>query len=168
MSRVLMTTLAYILATALLASEFAQADQRTTILGWVEEVAVLDARMNFQAKIDTGADSSSLNASDIDYMQRDGSTWVRFHLTDHTGAQIAMEQPLVRLVKIKLKEGGFIERPVVTLSLCIAGQQLNAEVNLTNRNHFNYPMLVGRSLMARRFLVDPQHTHLTQPVCTTS
>lgn len=140
------------------------ADQGTT-LGWVEQVAIQNTGLIMHAKIDTGADNSSINASGIGYFERNGGTWVRFNLRDRSGAHITMERPLVRLGHIKRKEGGHIERPVVTLGLCVAGQMVDAEVNLAKRDHFKYQMLVGRSLMAHRFLVDPVRTYITQPAC---
>lgn len=145
-----------------------QAAAAPMTLGWVERVGVINTGLVMNAKIDTGADNSSINASSIDYVTRDGSTWVRFKIQDQNGTGIALERPLVRIGQIKRKEGGYLERPVVTLDLCVAGQMVNAEVNLADRDHFKYPMLVGRSLMARRFLVDPERTYITQPACAAS
>jgi hypothetical protein len=132
----------------------------------VEEVAIMNTGLNIDAKIDTGADNSSINASSIVYFDQDGARWVRFNIQNRKGNQVAMERPLVRVAQIKRKEGGYIERPVVSMNLCVAGQQVNTEVNLANRDHFKYLMLVGRSLMAKRFLVDPESMHITQPTCT--
>lgn len=145
----------------------ASADRSPAILGWVEQVAILDAAITLPAKIDTGADNSSINASAINYITRNGADWVRFTLKDSTGTQTTLERPLVRRGQIKRKEGGFIERPVITMSLCLAGQRVDTEVNLADRNHFNYPMLVGRSLLSRRFLVDAERKNLTRPNCVT-
>ena len=168
MNRAPLMTLAVLLATLASGVGTAHAEDRTAILGWVEKVAIADTGLIMHAKIDTGADNSSINASGIDYVKRDGNTWVRFKLKDRTGNQITLERPLVRVGQIKRKEGGYIERPVVTLGLCVAGQMVDAEVNLADRDHFQYPVLVGRSLMARRFLVDPERTYLTQPGCSAS
>jgi hypothetical protein len=131
----------------------------------VEEVAVMNTGLKIDAKIDTGADNSSINASSIAYFNQDGARWVRFNIQNRKGDRIAMERPLVRVAQIKRKEGGYIERPVVSMNLCVAGQQVNTEVNLANRDHFKYLMLVGRSLMAKRFLVDPESMHITHPIC---
>jgi hypothetical protein len=132
----------------------------------VEEVAVMDTDLKLNAKIDTGADNSSLNATSITYFLQDGARWVRFNIQNRKGDQVALELPLVRVAQIKRKEGGYIERPVVSMNLCVAGQKVNTEVNLADRNHFKYLMLVGRSLMAKRFLVDPESMYITRPTCT--
>lgn len=146
----------------------AQSDEQIPVLGWVEKVAILGTGLILHAKIDTGAENSSINASSIDYVTHDGKTLVRFKVKDDTGTLFSIERPLVRMVQIKRKEGGHIERPVVSLGFCIAGQSIDAEVNLANREHFTYPVLVGRSVMARRFLVDPERTYITQPACLAS
>lgn len=149
----------------LISTQATFAQEAPTVLGWVEEVAVMNTGLRMNAKIDTGADNSSINATGIGYFTRQGAKWVRFKLQNRQGVQTILERPLIRVAQIKLKEGGFIKRPVVNLGLCVAGQKLNAEVNLANRGHFKYLMLVGRSLMAKRFLVDPESLHLTHPTC---
>ncbi|MDT8383793.1 MAG: RimK/LysX family protein [Gammaproteobacteria bacterium] len=147
------------------AAGVAGADEAPAILGWVEEVSILDTGLVLPAKIDTGADNSSIHASAISYVTHDGNPWVRFTLRDRAGVEVVMERPLIRLGQIKRKEGGYLERPVVSLGLCVAGQRVTAEVNLADRNHFTYPMLVGRSLMVRRFVVDPNRRYITRPTC---
>lgn len=146
----------------------AQPDGPKTVLGWAERVAISGTSLVMRAKIDTGADNSSINASNINYVTHDGTTLVRFKVKDNTGKLVSMERPVVRIGKIKRKEGGYIERPVIILGLCVAGRMIDAEVNLADRDHFIYPVLIGRSIMARRFLVDPEHTYITQPTCITS
>jgi hypothetical protein len=94
--------------------------------------------------------------------------WGHFVIQNRQGIQTVMERPLVRITQIKRKEGGYIERPVVSMDLCVAGQKVNSEVNLADRNHFKYMMLVGRSLLAKRFLVDPESLYLTHPTCVST
>lgn len=166
-------TLALIPAVALLSAlaaggANALSAESPTTLGWIERVAIADTPLVMHAKIDTGADHSSINASDITYTSHHGQAWVRFSIHDRNGVKTAIERPLLRVGQIKRKEGGHIERPVVMMDLCVAGQQVKAEVNLANREHFKYQLLVGRSLMARRFVVDPERTYITQPACAAS
>jgi hypothetical protein len=55
-------------ATAIIA-----ADKLT--VGWTEIVSIFPGGMKVKAKLDTGADNSSLNARNIDYFDRDGERW---------------------------------------------------------------------------------------------
>ena len=147
MNRLKLTLFSLCVVMSLSTLQAARADTNPAILGWIEPVAITDANLILPAKIDTGADNSSIHASDIHYVTRDGNTWVQFKLQDRTGTPVNMERQLIRMGYIKRKEGGFIERPVVNLGFCVAGQKVNAEVNLADRKHFQYPMLVGRSLL---------------------
>lgn len=167
-NRIQLLRLALLLATLAPGVGVATSDEPVPVLGWVEQVAILDTGLVMHAKIDTGADNSSINASGIDYVSRNGKTLVSFKLSDNTGTLVSMERPLLRVGQIKRKEGGYIERPVVSLGFCIAGRRIDAEVNLADRGHFNYPVLIGRSVMARRFLVDPERTYITRPACVAS
>lgn len=165
MNRLPVLLLSILLMVLMFSTGSAFAKEAPTVLGWVEEVAVMNTDLRMHAKIDTGADNSSINATGINYFTRQGAKWVRFAIQNRQGVKTIMERPLVRITQIKRKEGGYIERPVVNMDLCLAGQRVNSEVNLSDRNHFRYLMLVGRSLLAKRFLVDPVGLYLTHPTC---
>jgi hypothetical protein len=65
-------------------------------------------------------------------------------------------------VRIKRKEGGYVERPVIRFSFCIAGDVVTGEVNLAQRSHFEYPVLIGRNMLHKRgILVDSGSTFRT-------
>ena len=65
----------------------------------------------------------------------------------------------------KKKTGGFQERPVVVLQICIGDVQHQAQVNLAQRAHFKYPVLLGRNFLRSRFLVDPGEKYMLEPLC---
>ena len=48
------------------------------VIGWVENVGVSSSNTIVKAKIDTGADASSLHCECITPYERDGEQWVRF------------------------------------------------------------------------------------------
>src|SRR5690606_36499755 len=51
-----------------------------TIYGLNEHVAIPDFGLEVPAKLDTGAQTASLSARDIERFKRDGKAWVRFYL----------------------------------------------------------------------------------------
>ncbi|MEZ9795333.1 RimK/LysX family protein, partial [Vibrio splendidus] len=70
-----------------------------TILGGIEKVSIDSIKQSFDARVDTGATTSSLNAVDIKEFERNGKDWVRFHLADKAQAvedQKWIEAPVVR------------------------------------------------------------------------
>jgi hypothetical protein len=65
--------------------------------------------------------------------------------------------------RIKSSIGSSQIRPVVLLALSVAEQTWATEVTLTDRSDMELPMLIGRSALKGRFLVDPARTRLAGP-----
>lgn len=154
----------FLLSLCLLASPlFAQADSKT-IYGLNEHVALPDFGIELAAKLDTGAQTASLSARDIENFKRKGKDWVRFYLAVDEAHDHPIELPLQRISKIKRRAGDFdpeeektyTPRPVVELELCMGKAKRSIEVNLTDRSAFQYPLLIGSDALTRfGALVDP-------------
>ena len=120
-----------------------QADDKT-IYGLNEHVALPDFGLEVPAKLDTGAQTASLSARDIERFQRNGKSWVRFYLAIDEAHDRPIELPLQRISKIKRRAGDFdpeeektyTPRPVVELNLCMGKAKRSIEVNLTDRSAF--------------------------------
>jgi hypothetical protein len=121
--------------------------------------------------MDTGAKTSSIDAEIIDIAKsgkskkdRPGETVV-FSVSAGDEKK-TFEREIVRYVRIKKKGGGYIRRPVIEMTFCIAGRNITEEVNLANRENFIYPVLIGRNMMAHADLaIDPSRTLLSRPNC---
>jgi len=137
------------------------------IYGWVERAVVSTEHVQMKAKLDTGAMTSSLHAVNIHRFKRDGTRMVRFDIEDpESGVRLTMERPLSRKVRIKESDTGeYSQRPVVDLWLCIGDIGKTVEVNLVDRSHFIYPLLVGRNFLAGAVLVDSDDTFTRSPSC---
>lgn len=138
------------------------------VYGWVEFVELhLDGHpLKLKAKLDTGARSSSLDATDVEPFERDGQRWVRFRVS-LPGLQKSalMEQPVARYVRIKRHRGPYDRRPVIRLPLCLGDELRTIDVNLADRGRFIYPLLLGRKALARLAVVDPARTFIREPGC---
>ena len=55
--------------------------QEAKIIGGVETLYILPIEMPFQARMDTGAETSSMDADHIRPFERDGEKWVSFNIT---------------------------------------------------------------------------------------
>ena len=147
---------------------FAPPTQARGSHGWVEFVELhLDGQpLRVKAKLDTGARSSSLDATDITPFERDGKRWVRFR-PSRSGLDEAplVEQPVARYVRIKRHSGPYDRRPVIRLPLCLGDELRTVEVNLTDRGRFIYPLLLGRKALAGLAVVDPAQTFVRPPRC---
>lgn len=141
--------------------------ERKDIFGWVEDVLVGESQLDLRAKLDTGADTSSLHATKIHrYRSSDRRFWVEFRLTDDSsGRTIRFKKKLVRYAYIKEHEGPSQKRPVVNLTICLGDHEKEIEFSLVNRGGFQYPVLLGRNALEGHVVVDPELQLTTRPRC---
>lgn len=136
------------------------------ILGWVENATLIEPVIHLKAKLDTGAETSSLDADIIKKFRKHGKRWVRFSVSDRDSGEVfILVRERVRTISVVQHEGDSQTRPVVNMAVCIAGQIVHAEVSLINRSEFIYPLLLGRSALESFALVDPANTFLSEPDC---
>ena len=107
------------------------------------------------AKIDTGAHTSSLHATDIERFTRDSEVWVRFRLHSGDGQSTLCEAPRVDRRVITSSNGEAQERLIVKTRLVIGEVGFRTEFSLADRSDMKFPILIGRTALRRRFLVDP-------------
>lgn len=141
-------------------------ERELDILGWVEQVRLLDPDIVFEAKLDSGAETSSLSAEVIKKFRRGGERWVRFRILDPaTGESHIIVRKRVRTVAVIQHDGERQRRPVVRIGICIAGRTLTTEVSLIDRSEFAYQLLLGRNTLETFALIDPAGMHLSEPRC---
>lgn len=137
-----------------------------TIFGYVERVIISDQGLDLKARLDTGAQTSSLDAHNIHRFRRGDRRYVRFDVRDpDTDQFVTLERPLVRIVRIRQHEGQWMRRPVVEMKICLGHLVREIEVSLTPRGDFIYPLLIGRSAMRGAVIVDPDLTFTNPPDC---
>lgn len=138
--------------------------QGKLIVGEVEPLYLAVPGVTYEARIDSGATTSSVHAVNIQRFERDGERWVRFDMTDpNSDTSITLERKLVRNARI-LQSG--IEdaerRAVVELPFVIGDHRQIAEFTLTDRSHLAYPILIGRNVLRDVMLVDVGRENLTR------
>lgn len=124
------------------------------IIGAVEWVEVEPAGLKLEARIDTGAETTSIHAEKIQLVEKDGKRYVRFTVFDDAGEAIEQELRLRRRVLIKQKMGEPERRYVVRMWVSLAGMRSRIDVNLSDRDDFEYPLLVGRNFLVDTVIVD--------------
>lgn len=133
------------------------------VLGWREWVALPALGIAaIRVKVDTGARTSSLHVDRLEVFRRDGAEWVRFGIdTGFEGAPPAVAEAAVADRRPVTDSGGHTtERIFIRTTLRLAGEAFEIETNLTNRRNMLFPMLLGRTALAGRFLVDPAQSFL--------
>ena len=152
---------------------------KTPVFGLIETVELTEHGVILNAKMDTGADNSSLNAIQIEEYDKEGQNRVRFKVPLRKGNKvklISFDLPVKRhaLIKTRDQEGGDgngkspIQRPVIVLDLCIGDKILSVQVNLADRQNFKYHLLIGRRTIKKyHAMIDPGNEHLTVLNCPT-
>ncbi|MEO7067976.1 MAG: RimK/LysX family protein [Rhodanobacter sp.] len=128
------------------------------ILGWRERVALPQLGISvLKAKLDTGARSSSLHVDTVEDFRRDGETWLRFsmHLGRKQPIHVACEA-IARDRRWVTDTGGRrTERWFIRTQVRLAEQSFDIDVNLTDRRHMLFPLLLGRCALSEHFAVNP-------------
>ena len=162
----LLIPIAALLVLALAATDAPAATRDLVILGWVERVYLMDPGFALKAKLDSGAETSSLDARIIKKFRQHGKRWVRFAITDPgTGEEHVLVRERVRTIGVVQHDGTNQVRPTVMLQVCIADRLLDIEVSLVDRSEFSYRLLLGRRALRSFALIDTGNTYLTQPQC---
>lgn len=128
------------------------------IIGWQEWVNLPELDIPpVLAKIDTGARTSALHAYYTEPCKIDGVPHVRFGLHPlHGDDSMAVERilPIKDKRAVRSSNGEIEERFVIETAFEIGDQHYMIEMTLTARDTMQFRMLVGRTALAGRFLVD--------------
>ena len=135
------------------------------VAGYIENAWFDQNKIAFPAKLDTGANSSSINAPGYKPFKRDGKDWVRIDINNRGGQQLVLEVPIDRYVTIRRAGTAKSERPIVKLTICVGGKIANTEFTLADRTGQSYQVLIGRKFMAGRMLVDSGAEYLVKGRC---
>lgn len=138
------------------------------ILGWREWVGLPQFGIPaIRAKLDTGARSSCLHVERAEEFTEQGEPWIRFAIDPVARRRRRKKWFTARIVdkrEVTDSGGNRTLRPFIRTPLLIAGQRYDIDINLTNRREMLFPMLVGRTAMVDRILVDPALSYvLGQP-----
>ncbi|KII77081.1 ATP-dependent zinc protease [Vibrio renipiscarius] len=127
-------------------------------LGEIEQVTIDSIKQTFDARVDTGAATSSLNAVDIEQFERNGKKWVRFHLSDEQTPMDDnnwIEAPVLKFVKIRQSTNEEVERrAVVELWVKVGKIHEKAQFTLADRSQMSHPVLLGREFIKDIAVVD--------------
>uniref|UniRef100_UPI003139A8DB ATP-dependent zinc protease family protein n=1 Tax=Marinimicrobium sp. C2-29 TaxID=3139825 RepID=UPI003139A8DB len=136
-----------------------------TVVGATENVMLTDLGITLESRVDTGANTSSLDARNIEIFERNGEDWVRFEIHDPDLDQLVeLERPRSRKVLISQSNSEEPERrPVVEMRITMGSMTQVAEFTLTNRSHLDQPLLIGRNVLRDLMLVDVAQDNVTEP-----
>ena len=139
-------------------------NQETTTVGWREWVSLPELGLPaIKAKIDTGARTSCLHAFSIESFIKEDQEWVRFGIHPHqhnTENEVYCEAKVFDKRTVSDSGGHKEERYVISTEVVLANQRWPIEVTLTNRDSMLFRMLLGRTAMKQKIIVDPNESFL--------
>ena len=133
------------------------------VIGRVEKAAIMPVGLILKARIDTGATSSSIGVEKLEKYERDGKAWVKFIINDSkTGKSKKFNLKREKIVRIKQHESAGVKRPVIKLRVIIGKIDQIREFTLTDRNNYDYPVLIGRNYLMDTAIVDVSQKYTVQ------
>src|SRR5690554_4427195 len=127
------------------------------IVGEIEKFYLAGPGHIYTARIDSGAETSSIHARNVKRFERDGSNWVCFEVPvpGADGEWVTMEREISRRVRVIQASAEEAERRVVVeLQFAIGDHQQVAEFTLADRTNLTHEVLIGRNILRDVMLID--------------
>lgn len=119
-----------------------------TVIGWREKISLPDLDLlDFAVKVDTGARTTALHATEVETFQKHGADWVRF-TPDFTGGENPPREVAIQERREITNTSGIPEERIIIRSmLLLAGRKWKIDVSLADRAPMRYPLILGRSAL---------------------
>ena len=131
-----------------------------TPLGWREWVFLPSYNdFKLKAKIDTGARTSAIHATNIQIYRKNGSEMVKFKIYQ-SNSFLDVDTELISYKKIKSSFGQTETRPTVYMKIQIGAEIWLTEITLAQRAKLTYPMLIGRNSLNKRHIIHSHRSYL--------
>ncbi len=135
------------------------------IIGWREWLSLPELDIpRIKAKIDTGARTSALHAFALEPIIIGGKQKIRFDIHPLQHDTSIVKTCIADVVDKRLvsDSGGHREeRYVILTPIILGGRTWSIEISLTEREDMLFRMLLGRSALRKRFIVNPARSFIT-------
>lgn len=136
------------------------------IIGRLERIVLPNLTDDtLEAKIDTGAYTSSLHCHDVQLFQKKERQWVRFFLLDPAHPVYKKEPfecPVFKLKKIRSSNGLVSERVIIKQKAFFCDETRTIQLSLSDRSDMKYPVLIGRRFISGNYLVDVSKKYINE------
>ena len=111
-----------------------------------------------KARIDSGAKTSSIQATKFGSFNRNHETWVRFKVNpmqDNLSLTLDCVAKVIDVRKVKNSSGVAQKRFLILVPIRMGKQTFEIELTLSKRDNMEYRMLLGREATQKRYMVNP-------------
>lgn len=133
-------------------------------VGWKEYGSLPKLNVDkIHIKIDTGAKTSAIHATNYKVFTKANQKWVKFSIAPYQEDDetlIHCEMPVKDQRTITSSNGQTSDRIVIETELLIGNQRQTIELTLSQREKMKFRMLLGRQAM-KNMVVIPSQAHLT-------
>ncbi len=133
------------------------------LIGGREVIYFPELDLSLRAKIDTGAKTSSLHATDLQVFTKNDQQWISFTTVNEATGQasnVHCEFPVYDHRRVRSSNGQAHWRYVIKTEIQLGKFQEKIQLTLADRSKMQYPMLLGRSAMVKHLLVAPGEAYL--------
>ncbi len=142
-----------------------QANAMTTV-GWREWVGLPELNISaIKAKVDTGARTSCLHTFGIEEYEKNDEKWVKFWVHPIQDDSVTEQECHAKVIDMRtVRDSGGHEtfRYVILTTLIIGKMRYPIEMTLTARDNMQFRMLLGRTAMEGRLLVDSEASFIVE------
>jgi|688.fasta_scaffold752329_2 hypothetical protein len=119
---------------------------------------------NIAVKIDSGAYSSSIHCSSIEFVSSMEGNQLEVIFLDENNSNFTGKVYIFkdfRKKKVKSSTGDEQERFFIQLPIILFEKEFLTDFSLTRRNGLRNPVLLGRKLTSKRFIIDTSMTNVS-------
>jgi len=119
---------------------------------------------DIDAKVDTGAYTSAINCSKVKLKTVNGVSTLSFSLTGmqlHEKKARRFSTTQFKVKRIKSSNGMIEERFVIFSKVILFKRRIKTEFSLSNRSNMKFPILLGRKLLRKGFIIDVHQKNLS-------
>ena len=142
--------------------------KKLKVIGWREWVSLPELGIsNIKAKVDTGARTSALHAFALHPFTENGQAKIRFDIHPVQNNSTVIVRCVADIIDKRwvTDSGGHKEeRYVISTMMALGSKKVPIEITLTERDSMLFRMLLGRSAIRKRFIVNPGRSFLRTKV----
>ena len=119
---------------------------------------------NFEAKVDTGAGSSVLHCESYEIKIIDNQKWIVCHIIINFKTQELriFQFPVYKEKIVKSSFGHKEKRYYILTKAKLYNQLFDIKLSFRDRSSMRYPMLLGKSFLSKKFIVDVSRSNVSQ------